>query len=243
MFSLWSSEGRTFPLNVLKQTDGKSWLFPLEKTNFSLTNIFSIILRMHPLMFYLTVPVLLIVFVCSTQSFESLITISEMGREFSPIDENALLLGIYTYSTNKKCQETCHFNCFCRIFDYDSVSHRCRLFEGDLQTTGAIVNSDSSTSSVGQIEFSPNLFSAYGQSCSACLHSRYLTCVNGTCDCLRNTYWTGSICASQNLRGGQCTSANQCRADLNHTCLQFFQCGRKENIFEQMMSLTRFFSF
>jgi hypothetical protein len=37
------------------------------------------------------------------------------------------------------------------------------------------------------------------------------------------------MCAAQNLRGGQCSSSNQCRIDLNYTCLQFFQCGRKEN--------------
>jgi hypothetical protein len=83
------------------------------------------------------------------------------------------------------------------------------------------------TSAVGQIELYPEFFSAYGAPCSACVESRYLTCINSTCTCLRHTYWTGSICASQNLRGGQCISSNQCRADLNYTCLQFFQCGRK----------------
>lgn len=115
------------------------------------------------------------------------------------------------------------------IFDYDSISYRCRLFKGDLETTGSIINSNSSTSLVGQIELSPKLFSAYSQPCSDCFDSRYLMCVNTTCDCLQHTYWTDSMCASQNLRGGQCSSSNQCRADFNYTCLQFFQCGRKKN--------------
>lgn len=180
-------------------------------------------------MFCLQVSVLLLLFVRNTQTIESLVTLNETGTEFAPIDEDALLLGIYTFSTNTKCIYACHSNCFCRIFDYDSVSYRCRLFEGDLQTTGFIINSNSSTSLVGQIVLSPMLFAAYGQPCSACFNSRYLTCVNGTCDCLQHTYWTGSMCASQNLRGGQCSSSSQCRADLNYTCLQFFQCGRKKN--------------
>ena len=181
-------------------------------------------------MFYRQSFVLLFLFVCGTQSIESLMTMTEMGTEFSPIDEDAVLLGIYSYLTNKKCMEACHFNCFCRIFDYDPISYRCRLFEGDLETVGFIVNSNTSRSFVGQIQLSPMLISAYGQPCSTCYGNRYLTCVNGTCNCLRHTYWTGSICASKNLRGRPCSTANQCRADLNHTCLQFFQCGRKENI-------------
>lgn len=181
-------------------------------------------------MSYRQVFLLLFLFVCETESIESLMTMTEMGKEFSPIDEDAVLLGVYHHSIHKKCIEACHFNCFCRIFDHDSISYRCRLFEGDLETTGFVVNSNSSNSFVGRIQLSPMLFSAYGQPCSACSSSRYLTCVNGTCTCLRHTYWTGSICASQTVRGGPCSTANQCRADLNHTCLQFFQCGRKETI-------------
>ncbi|CAF1645843.1 unnamed protein product, partial [Adineta steineri] len=151
--------------------------------------------------------------------------ISGQGTEYAPVDESSLILGTYFCSKIKECQYACHSNYFCRVFDYDSVSHRCRLFEGNLQTTGSLIISNSSTSTVGEIELYPELFTAYGNSCSACLDSRYLTCVNSTCRCLPRTYWTGSICASQNLRGGQCSDSNQCRIDRNYICLQFFQCG------------------
>jgi hypothetical protein len=180
-------------------------------------------------MFCLPSSILFLLFISNahTQAIESFVTNSESGLEFAPLDEDALLLASYLFSNDKQCIYACHSNYFCRIFDYDSVSYRCRLFEGDLGTTGSIIISNSSTSVVGQIELYPEFFSAYGAPCSACVESRYLTCINSACACLRHTYWTGSICASQNLRGGQCVSSNQCRADLNYTCLQFFQCGRK----------------
>ena len=160
---------------------------------------------------------------------ESFVAVSEVGKEFAPIDESALLLGTYVFSNYNECVYSCQMNYFCRVLDYDTTSQRCRLFEGDLDTTGSIISSNSSTSSVSQIELFSDLFSAYGQPCSACVDSRYFKCVNSTCTCRGNTYWTGSVCASQNLRGGECSDPRQCRADLNHTCLQFYQCGRKKN--------------
>jgi hypothetical protein len=171
--------------------------------------------------------VLLLLFVPYLQASESLVTVSDLGTEFAPIDQNILLLDTFSLSNLKKCHYACHMNYVCRVFDYDSVSLRCRLFEGDVITTGAIAISNSSSSTVGQIQLSSSLFATYGQPCSSCFSSRYLTCINSTCTCFQHTYWTGSICASQYLLAGQCLNSSQCRVDLNHTCLQFFQCGRK----------------
>lgn len=165
------------------------------------------------------------------QAPESFVTVSDPGTEFAPIDENILTLGTFYLSNHMECIYACHTNYICRVFDYDCVSYRCRLFEGDVDTTGSIVSSNSSSSTVGQITLSPNLFTVYGQACSACFDSRYLTCINSTCTCFQHTYWTGSICASQYLLGGQCLNSTQCRTDLNYTCLQFFQCGRKSICF------------
>lgn len=170
-------------------------------------------------------------FVSNTQAIESLFALSEMSTEFAPIDEDARLLDIYSFSKDKQCIYACHSNYLCRIFDYDFNSYQCRLFQGDLETTGIIIISNSSISLVGQIKLNSELFSAYGSPCSACFNNRYLTCINSICDCPQYTYWTGSMCASQNLRGGQCSNSSQCRADLNDTCLQFFQYGRKINLF------------
>jgi hypothetical protein len=80
------------------------------------------------------------------------------------------------------------------------------------------------------------IFKAYGQPCSACSDNRYLACVNRSCHCLPHTYWTGFKCAPQLLLGAHCTEASQCRTDLNYTCLQFFQCGRKCRSFVRLFS-------
>lgn len=152
--------------------------------------------------------------------------LSSSGMEYAPQDENALLLAIHYYPQHLRCARACSLNYPCRIFDYDSTTTRCRLFEGDLQTVGTLRVSNSSVSRVGEVVLDAAFFAAYGQSCNSCIYSRYLMCVNTTCRSFGHTYWTGSICATQQLRGGQCTNASQCWYQ-NHTCLRYFQCGRK----------------
>ena len=158
---------------------------------------------------------------------QSYIRISNPGTQFFPIDETLLLLDRVLLPSYQDCVYACHRNTLCRVFDYDSLSQQCRLFEGDLETTGLIGLSNSSTSTAGDLEQLPFLFAAYGQPYSACSQNRYLRCINATCACQEHTYWTSNVCASQSLYAGSCTTANQCRSDLNQTCLQFFQCGRK----------------
>ena len=161
------------------------------------------------------------------QPSQSYIRISDPGTQFFPIDETLLLLDTVLVPSYQDCAYSCHQNALCRVFDYDSLSQQCRLFEGDLETTGLIGPSNSSTSTAGDLEQLPFLFSAYGQPCSACSGDRYLRCINATCSCQEHTYSTGNVCASQSLYAGSCTTADQCRSDLNQTCLQFLQCGRK----------------
>ena len=174
--------------------------------------------------------ILFLIFLPVMEPSESYVRISESVTQFFPIDETILLLDKVSLSSYQDCVYACHQNDFCRVFDYDSLSQLCRLFEGDLQTTGLIGPSNSSTSTAGDFEQLPFLFSAYGQPCSACSEDRYLRCINTTCSCREHTYWTGNICASQSLYAASCTAAEQCRSDLNLTFLQFFQCGRKRNI-------------
>ena len=173
-------------------------------------------------------PVILLLLLCSgTRAPQSYIRIGNSGTEFFSNDDGMFLLDTMLLSSYRECLYTCHQNQLCRVFDYDSLSHRCRLFEGDLTTTGLIGLSNSFTSLASQIELIPMLFSAYACPCSDCSESRYLRCVNSTCSCREHTYWTGSICASQTLYAKKCTNSDQCRSSLNLTCLQFFQCGRK----------------
>ena len=171
--------------------------------------------------------ILFLMLLSRTQASQSCIRMGHPGTQFFPTDESIVLLGTVLLPSYQACLYTCHLNDLCRVFDYDSRSQQCRLFEGDLQTTGLIGPSNSSTSTAGDLEQLPFLFATYGQPCGACSQSRYLRCINATCACQEHTYWTSNVCASQSLYAGACTTADQCRSELNHTCLQFFQCGRK----------------
>ena len=102
---------------------------------------------------------------------------------------------------------------------------------------------------VGTIQVTPDLFTAYGQSCasSPCPQTRYLQCGSDlTCGCITHTYWDSSqgMCLPQSpVLGAACQiGMNMCRKDLNYTCLQFNQCGRKrKTIFRKVKCLSFFF--
>jgi hypothetical protein len=137
------------------------------------------------------------------------------------------LLADTTAESVSSCAQLCHSTAPCRIFDLDDQSHRCRIFEGNIATMGSIVASSSSQSYVGSIQLNADQFVYHGQPCSSCPGSRYLTCVNSTCQCQPHTYFDGSICQSQTLLGSGCSNNTECRSDLNYTCLPRQQCGRK----------------
>ena len=164
-------------------------------------------------------------------SWQSSTNLSSSGFEFSPMNEQALLLSITTTNSIINCVRLCHSTAQCRILDFDAQSHRCRLFQGNIRTMGSIVISSSLQSRVGSIKLSPEYFLNYGQPCSSCQGSRYLTCENGSCQCPMHTYFDGSICQSQKLLGDDCDNSTECRIDLNYTCLPRMQCGRKYRSF------------
>jgi hypothetical protein len=166
-------------------------------------------------------------------SWQSSTDLSSNGFEFSPVNQQALLLSITTANSIFSCTRLCHSTIQCRIFDFDSQSSRCRLFEGNLTTMGSIIVSSSSQSRVGSIKILPAQFVNYGQGCSSCQGSRYLTCMNGSCQCPIHTYFDGSICESQKLLGDNCGNNTECRSDLNYTCVSQMQCGRKYHSLDQ----------
>jgi hypothetical protein len=142
-----------------------------------------------------------------------------MGLEYQP-NNNVQLISINSIQTKLLCSAQCNQLTTCRIFNYDTVSKRCRLFEGDL-TTGSIILSSSTTSVVGTVQISSNLYSSvYNQSCQFCQQNRYETCsINAsTCQCPGHTYWNGSVCALQLFENETCGQLNSCRSDLNLTC-------------------------
>ena len=179
---------------------------------------------------------IMILFLDTTHSqqifFKSRIIYVSTGTQFSPVNMQAQLFLIKSTTSLKQCAIACNANVLCRIFDFGVNSPKqCRLFEGDIDTLGTIIPSPSSGSTVGSVQLSANLFTDYGFACSSVCHqSRYLMCgSNSTCQCMPHTYWNGSICIAQTpILGAPCQqNMSMCREDLNYTCLQFNQCGRK----------------
>lgn len=123
-----------------------------------------------------------------------------------------------------RCALACSLDPRCRSFDFNSQIYRCRLFEGE-SSTGRIISSAYSTSLVGSIALSPNLYSAYNRTCDHCSVNRYLACQKQRCQCPKNLFWDGSICRNQMYANSSCNQNNNCRsADLNLTCVQANRC-------------------
>ncbi|CAF0839563.1 unnamed protein product [Adineta steineri] len=146
------------------------------------------------------------------------------GLEFSPFDERILLFETNTDSLIR-CAIQCDMAARCRTFNFDRQTKDCYLYEGDIDSTGLVVVSLSPQSVCGWIKLDMSDFANYDSPCSTCEDSRYLTCINATCQCQPHTFFNGSMCLSQKLNGTGCTSDNQCRNDLNLTCLANMQCG------------------
>ena len=153
-------------------------------------------------------------------NYESRIAITPAGYEFQ-LRYSIQLLASTTAQTILTCSAACNQLSSCRTFDFDSVSKRCRLFEADSVTTGSIIVSSSSTSRVGTVQISSDLYSStHNQPCTLCSIDRYETCSSNTstCQCPRNSYWNGSVCALQLFENDTCGQQYICRSDLNLTC-------------------------
>ena len=165
--------------------------------------------------------------------YQSLTVMSNQGYQYLSVIPAAQLISSTMVNSAKHCATACNQNTLCYVFDFSAnIFQQCRLFEGDTDTLGTIILSSRSDSIVGSIQITPSLFTQYGQSCSSsCDQSRYLTCISSTCRCPPHTYWDSSsgICRAQTpILGAACQQGmNMCREDLNYTCLQFNQCGRK----------------
>ena len=170
----------------------------------------------------------------SQQILTAQVTLSNPGTQFMPASMSAQLISSTLVDAVKKCMMKCLLDSLCRVYDYEAyASKQCRLFEGDSNEHGQIISSPSPQSLTGIIRLSTDLFIEYGRPCSSfCHHSRYLQCgLNFTCDCMPHTYWDSSVsmCFAQSpVLGAPCRqNTSMCREDLNYTCLQYNQCGRK----------------
>lgn len=170
----------------------------------------------------------------SQQIFTAQIILSVPGTQFIPVNAPGQLLSATLIKSAKECSTLCMNNILCGVYDYEVLMlKQCRLFEGDAKTHGQIVSSSTPQSIVGTIQLTSDLFAEYGRSCVAsCYQHRYLQCGNNfTCGCRPHFYWNAlvSICLPQSpILGASCQqNTSMCREDLNYTCLQFNQCGRK----------------
>ena len=159
----------------------------------------------------------------------SFVQLSNLGLEFIPTDEQAVMLSDANANTRILCTQMCYSQTLCRTFNYDIQSKRCRLYESEIAGSGSIVSTLLNQSVIGSIMMTEEGFASRGQACSACENSRYLICINSTCQCQPHTFFNGTVCRSQKLSNGSCTSDSQCRNDLNLQCLLNMQCGCKYN--------------
>jgi hypothetical protein len=186
--------------------------------------IFHLYHHLFLVIYYIT---LISLFKTSSTVSQSYFVLSDIGLEFSPFDQQALLL-LESYSNSISiCTQTCFMISGCRTFNFDIQTKLCRLYEGDIDTTGLVMASLSPQSICGSIQLTVNDFAAYGHACSYCEGSRYLTCISSICQCQTHTYFNGSICLSQKLNGGECNDTSQCRNDLNLICPSNMQSGRE----------------
>ncbi|UJR38775.1 hypothetical protein I4U23_031440 [Adineta vaga] len=163
--------------------------------------------------------------------YQSTVIFSSLGSEFQSENNLDLFLS-KTVSKRILCIALCNQHRLCYTFDFDFISGRCRLFESNLRT-GSIIVSSSSSSIVGIIKLTSNLYqSIHDQSCQICEHNRYEICssIKNTCQCPLHTFWNGSICLLQLYENRTCLQIDGCRKDFNLTCSmdvygKFLQCS------------------
>ncbi|CAF3561440.1 unnamed protein product [Rotaria socialis] len=77
------------------------------------------------------------------------------------------------------------------------VTLNYQLYQSDLPS-GNITVVQGSTSRVGRIQYRPQFYIGYNQTCDRCQVNRYLICQNTKCQCPRlATYWDGQMCQNQ----------------------------------------------
>ncbi|CAF1267301.1 unnamed protein product [Didymodactylos carnosus] len=162
--------------------------------------------------------------------YQSHIYRADFGTSFIPADPIELISTIWV-SSEISCTETCNINLLCRTYDYDTLSKRCRLFEGEI-TTGHVNRSAAipSTSRVSSIAYTEQLYLVYNQTCDKCQINRYLLCINDICQCTPHTYWNGYMCLNQRYNGSICQNDQWCRNDKNLICSSSNFCGVGTNI-------------
>ena len=193
-------------------------------------------------MYSIILPLLMVIIFPVDAIYQSRMAISSNGLEFQP-RSSIQLLSTKTLSTFTRCAAACNQLVSCHTFDYDSASKQCRFFEGD-SSTGSIISSSSSTSFVGTVRISADLYvSIRNLPCQFCEQNRYEVCSmdTSTCQCPEHTNWNGYICALQLFTNDTCENTIECRSDLNLTCT--FDCSSQSSRCAPLASTSKYRSF
>ena len=129
---------------------------------------------------------------------------TNFGFECQPI-VSADQLATFTSVLNVvHCASKCNQQAICRSFDYDTSTMMCRLF-----SDASVVSSNSTTSRAGSVQYTPDLYSSYGQMCTRdnCEISRYLTCNPfNTCQCPAGQRPNAQMCVGESWEVFHCDS-------------------------------------
>lgn len=136
-------------------------------------------------------------FVVQSQFSQANIEMKTSGFELQHQSISDLLAMFFGVRNTIVCATYCNQKSQCHHFDYDTSTKICRIF-----LDGSIVVSSSTTSQVGSVRFTPNLYASYGQLCASnnCRANRYLICsALDTCQCTIYFFWNTSMCVGQSL--------------------------------------------
>ena len=92
--------------------------------------------KRYELLYIVVYAVTISKFQASNSGWQSQFVLSQTGFVFLPSNQQALFLAETSSDSWKHCAQFCHLNMYCRIFDYDLRSRQCRIFEGDIETSG-----------------------------------------------------------------------------------------------------------
>lgn len=98
----------------------------------------------------------------NANTWQSCIDLCNDGFEFVPFDDGDHLLNLTT-DLLTSCARICALTTHCRTFNYNSHSQQCQLFQGDIDTVGSIISSNSSHATCGSVVLNNENFVDYGR--------------------------------------------------------------------------------
>lgn len=154
------------------------------------------------------------------QKYTAQFQLTSFGIEFQYGNVSNLYLFQSDVFTINRCATMCCIEQMCQTFDYDTSSRICRLFSIWVYE-GLLISSASSTSIVGYIEHTSDLYSLYQTPCNTSYDtSRYLLCANnGLWSCQSGQTYNGTICLDTNLYNSYMTAIYHQQCLQNQTML------------------------